>query len=95
MFIKITVLKANDIKTKKGVELLKHLVEYYHALNRYATKKMQGHATVLPVGSGHIERTRCTYFSGACGMVVSYPVTIYFHDITVKDLTLFYSVMEL
>jgi Arf-GAP/SH3 domain/ANK repeat/PH domain-containing protein len=29
------LLKANEIKTKKGVELLKHLVEYYHALNRY------------------------------------------------------------
>lgn len=25
------LLKVNDIKTKKGVELLQHLVEYYHA----------------------------------------------------------------
>jgi len=27
------MLKVNEIKTKKGVELVKHLVEYYHALN--------------------------------------------------------------
>lgn len=29
------LLKANDIKTKKGVELLGHLVEYYHAQTSY------------------------------------------------------------
>jgi Arf-GAP/SH3 domain/ANK repeat/PH domain-containing protein len=28
------MIKVNEIKTKKGVELVKHLVEYYHALNR-------------------------------------------------------------
>lgn len=25
------LIKANEIKTKKGVELLQHLVDYYHA----------------------------------------------------------------
>ncbi|KAI1289605.1 Arf-GAP with SH3 domain, ANK repeat and PH domain-containing protein 1 [Halotydeus destructor] len=29
------LLKANEIKTKKGVELLSHLVEYYHAQTSY------------------------------------------------------------
>lgn len=29
------LIKYNDIKTKKGVELLQHLVEYYHAQNKY------------------------------------------------------------
>jgi len=29
------LLKANDIKTKKGVELLQHLVDYYHAQTSY------------------------------------------------------------
>lgn len=28
------LIKYNDIKTKKGVELLQHLVEYYHAQNK-------------------------------------------------------------
>jgi Arf-GAP with SH3 domain, ANK repeat and PH domain-containing protein len=25
------LIKVNEIKTKKGIELLQHLVEYYHA----------------------------------------------------------------
>ena len=29
------LLKVNDIKTKKGVELLQHLVDYYHAQTSY------------------------------------------------------------
>ncbi|XP_023234125.1 arfGAP with SH3 domain, ANK repeat and PH domain-containing protein-like isoform X3 [Centruroides sculpturatus] len=29
------LIKVNEIKTKKGVELLQHLVEYYHAQNNY------------------------------------------------------------
>lgn len=29
------LIKFNEIKTKKGIELLKHLVEYYHAQNKY------------------------------------------------------------
>ena len=29
------LLKANEIKTKKGVELLQHLVDYYHAQTSY------------------------------------------------------------
>ena len=29
------LIKANEIKTKKGVELLQHLVDYYHAQCRY------------------------------------------------------------
>jgi len=29
------LLKANDIKTKKGVDLLQHLVDYYHAQTSY------------------------------------------------------------
>ena len=28
------MIKVNEIKTKKGAELLKHLVDYYHALNK-------------------------------------------------------------
>ena len=28
------MVKVNEIKTKKGVELLQHLVEYYHAQSR-------------------------------------------------------------
>lgn len=28
------LIKFNEIKTKKGIELLQHLVEYYHAQNR-------------------------------------------------------------
>jgi len=28
------LMKVNEIRTKKGVELLNHLVEYYHALNK-------------------------------------------------------------
>lgn len=28
------LIKFNDIKTKKGIELLQHLVEYYHAQNK-------------------------------------------------------------
>lgn len=27
------LIKANEIKTKKGVDLLQHLVDYYHAQN--------------------------------------------------------------
>jgi Arf-GAP with SH3 domain, ANK repeat and PH domain-containing protein len=30
------LIKFNEIKTKKGIELLQHLVEYYHAQNKYA-----------------------------------------------------------
>lgn len=30
------LIKVNEIKTKKGVELLQHLVEYYHAQHKYA-----------------------------------------------------------
>ncbi|GAB6028472.1 hypothetical protein CHUAL_002631 [Chamberlinius hualienensis] len=29
------LIKVNEIKTKKGVELLQHLVEYYHAQNNF------------------------------------------------------------
>ncbi|XP_058125300.1 arfGAP with SH3 domain, ANK repeat and PH domain-containing protein [Anopheles ziemanni] len=29
------LIKFNEIKTKKGIELLQHLVEYYHAQNNY------------------------------------------------------------
>ncbi|KAG8183532.1 hypothetical protein JTE90_003879 [Oedothorax gibbosus] len=29
------LIKVNEIKTKKGAELLQHLVEYYHAQNNY------------------------------------------------------------
>ena len=29
------LIKANEIKTKKGVELLQHPVDYYHAQCRY------------------------------------------------------------
>lgn len=29
------LIKYNDIKTKKGIELLQHLVEFYHAQNKY------------------------------------------------------------
>ena len=29
------LVKVNEIKTKKGVELLQHLVEYYRAQSRY------------------------------------------------------------
>nr|CAD7259111.1 unnamed protein product [Timema shepardi]CAD7569147.1 unnamed protein product [Timema californicum] len=29
------LIKVNDIKTKKGIELLQHLVEYYHAQTNY------------------------------------------------------------
>lgn len=29
------LIKFNEIKTKKGIELLQHLVEYYHAQNKY------------------------------------------------------------
>lgn len=28
------LIKFNEIKTKKGIELLQHLVEYYHAQNK-------------------------------------------------------------
>lgn len=28
------LIKVNEIKTKKGIELLQHLVEYYHAQNK-------------------------------------------------------------
>lgn len=28
------LIKYNDIKTKKGIELLQHLVEFYHAQNK-------------------------------------------------------------
>lgn len=31
------LIKANEIKTKKGVELLQHLVDYYHAQHSYFT----------------------------------------------------------
>lgn len=36
------LIKFNEIKTKKGIELLQHLVEYYHAQNKYEkiTKKI-------------------------------------------------------
>lgn len=29
------LIKFNEIKTKKGIELLQHLVEYYHAQTNY------------------------------------------------------------
>lgn len=29
------LIKVNEIKTKKGIELLQHLVEYYHAQTNY------------------------------------------------------------
>lgn len=29
------MIKFNEIKTKKGIELLQHLVEYYHAQTNY------------------------------------------------------------
>lgn len=28
------LIKFNDIKTKKGIELLQHLVEFYHAQSK-------------------------------------------------------------
>ena len=28
------LMKVNEIKTKKGVELLQHLLEYYHAQHK-------------------------------------------------------------
>ncbi|XP_021956640.1 arfGAP with SH3 domain, ANK repeat and PH domain-containing protein isoform X2 [Folsomia candida] len=45
------LLKANEIKTKKGVELLKHLVEYYHALNSYF---QDGLKTMEHFGSSYV-----------------------------------------
>ncbi len=36
-FIFQYLIKVNEIKTKKGVDLLQHLVEYYQAQNKYVT----------------------------------------------------------
>jgi hypothetical protein len=33
------LIKFNEIKTKKGIELLQHLVEYYHAQNRCESRQ--------------------------------------------------------
>lgn len=35
------LMKANDVKVKKGVELVQHLIEYYHAQLRYFNRGMQ------------------------------------------------------
>lgn len=42
------LIKFNEIKTKKGIELLQHLVEYYHAQNKYAPARAQ-----LPHGDSY------------------------------------------
>jgi len=34
MYVKY-LIKVNDIRTKKGVDLLQHLVEFYQAQNKY------------------------------------------------------------
>ena len=31
-------MRVNEVKTKKGVDLLQHLVEYYHAQHKYCSK---------------------------------------------------------
>ena len=32
------LMRVNEVKTKKGVDLLQHLVEYYHAQHKYCSK---------------------------------------------------------
>lgn len=32
------LIKVNEIKTKKGVDLLQHLVDYYQAQHKYVTQ---------------------------------------------------------
>ncbi|CAG7828271.1 unnamed protein product [Allacma fusca] len=54
-------LKVNEIRTKKGVELLKHLVEYYHALNNYfqdGLKTMEHFGSYVTILSTNLTKIR-------------------------------------
>ena len=38
------LIKVNEIKTKKGADLLQHLVDYYQAQHKYVTCQAFCHA---------------------------------------------------
>ncbi|XP_059483922.1 arfGAP with SH3 domain, ANK repeat and PH domain-containing protein isoform X2 [Neocloeon triangulifer] len=55
------LIKVNEIKTKKGIELLQHLVEYYHAQTKYfqdGLETLQHFGSYIQVLSTELQRIR-------------------------------------
>lgn len=73
------LIKFNEIKTKKGIELLQHLVEYYHAQNKWVLIRLH---LVIYLTIGDFIFSICSYFKDGLKTIAHFGT--YIEDLSMK-----------